>query len=132
MEETLKQILEGQTKIIKRLDNIEIDLSNVKNNMSNIKDDLSNVKNDMSNVKNDISNIKGQLDENSQIVKAIRHNTETTNAEINGLKLNTLSKDALSQLSTKEDINKLHAKLEVLNSRLFHQEAELYELKAMK
>jgi len=125
VEETLKQILNGQSNIIKRLDNIEKDISNVKSN-------ISNVKNDLSNVKIDISNIKGQLDENTQIVKGIRHNTETTNAEINGLKLNTLSKDALSHLSTKDDINKLHSKFEVLNSRLFHQEAELYELKAVK
>jgi len=68
-----------------------------------------------------LGNLEGQLNENTQIVKAIRHNTETTNAEINGLKLTTLSKDALSNLSTKEDINKLHANYEVLNSRLFHQ-----------
>ena len=125
VEETLQQILDGQTKIIKRLDNIE-------NYVLNVKNDISNVKSDLSNVKSDISNIKGQLDENTQIVKGIRHNIETSNAEINGLKLNTLSKDALSHLSTKDDINKLHSKFEVLNSRLFHQEAELYELKAVK
>ena len=79
-----------------------------------------------------LDNLEGQLNENTQIVKAIRHNTETTNAEINGLKLTTLSKDAVSNLSTKEDINKLHAKFEALNSRLFHQETELCELKAVK
>ena len=38
----------------------------------------------------------------------------------------------LERTATKEDINKLNAKFEVLNSRLFHQEAELYELKAVK
>lgn len=38
----------------------------------------------------------------------------------------------LERAATKEDINKLNAKFEVLNSRLFHQEAELYELKAVK
>ena len=103
MEEILKQILEGQNKLIQRIDKLEDDVAT-----------------------------KVQQDENTQIIKAIRHNTETTNAELNGLKLNTLSKDALSNLSTKEDINKLHAKFEVLNSRLFHQEAELYELKAVK
>ena len=103
MEEILKQILEGQNKLIQRIDKLEDDVAT-----------------------------KVQQDENTQIIKAIRHNTETTNAELNGLKLNTLSKDALSNLSTKEDINKLHAKFVVLNSRLFHQEAELYELKAVK
>lgn len=38
----------------------------------------------------------------------------------------------LERTATKEDVNKLNAKFEVLNSRLFHQEAELYELKAVK
>lgn len=38
----------------------------------------------------------------------------------------------LERTATKEDINKLNAKFEVFNSRLFHQEAELYELKAVK
>jgi len=110
MDEILKQILskvsameEGQQKLITRIDKIESDMAT-----------------------------KAQQDENTQIIKAIRHNTETTNAEINALKLTTLSKEALEHLSTKEDVNKLNAKFEVLNSRLFHQEAELYELKAVK
>ena len=79
-----------------------------------------------------VDNMNVQQDENTQIIKAIRHNTEATNAEINSLKLTTLSKDALSHLATKEDTNKLNSKCEVLNSRLFHQEVELYELKAVK
>lgn len=38
----------------------------------------------------------------------------------------------VDNVSDQQDINKLNAKCEVLNSRLFHQEAELYELKAVK
>jgi hypothetical protein len=110
MEEILKQILEDQNTLLQRMGKLE--------------DEISTMKEDMA--------TKIQLDENAQMIKSIFHNTEAANAEIHALKLTTLSKEALSHLATKEDITKLNAKFEVLNSRLFQQEAELYELKAVK
>ena len=139
MEEILKQILsevsalkDGQQKMITRIDKFETKVDNIETKLDKLEIKVDNVETKVDNLEKKVDNVSGQQEENTQMIKAICHNTETTNAEVNALKLTTLSKEALSHLSTKEDINKLNAKFEVLNSRLFHQEAELYELKAVK
>jgi len=45
---------------------------------------------------------------------------------------NLLNKNGASKFATEEDIAALNAKCDVLNSRLFNQEAELYKLKAVE
>lgn len=47
--------------------------------------------------------------------------------ELNGVKHNTSAAP-----TTKDDISLINAKCDVLNSRLFKQEAELYQLKVIK
>lgn len=78
---------------------------------------------EVSSLKSDVSDIKGQLTETNDIVKALLHRTEELDAKMDGLAINTASKEAVADLD---------AKFEVLNARLFHQEAELYKLKAVK
>jgi len=71
-----------------------------------------------------------QLIELSQIVHALRHNSEEVNAQLHNLghSLNVLTGKA----ATKEDVSELSAKFEVLNSRLFQQEAAIHQLKTVK
>ena len=97
-----------------------------------LKAEISAIKEDLSLVKEDLSLVKDQQNENTQFIKAILHNTETANAEINALKLTTLSKEALSHLATKDDLGDTNDHLKALNERLFHQEAALSHLKAVK
>lgn len=44
-------------------------------------------------ITNDISAVKDQLNETNQLVKGLMHNAEASAAELNGLKVNTASKD---------------------------------------
>ena len=108
------------------------ELESMGSGQKELKEDVSNIKKDISNVREDISNVKGQLNENTQIVKALRHRTEELDAKFDGLLTTTATKEAIANLATKEDIAALDSKFEVLNSRLFHQEAELHRLKAVK
>jgi len=117
MEEILKQILnevsglkEGQNQLIARMDRLESEVSAIKSDMAT----------------------KTQQNENTDYIKALLHRTEELDAKFDGLLHNTVTKDALAALATKEDISKLDAKFDILNTRLFHQEAELYQLKAVK
>jgi len=80
--EHITQLTEGQTQIIKRLNNIE----------------------------NDTSNIKGQLDENTQIIKALVHRADELDAKYDCLLHTTATKDLITNLDNKFD---------VLNNRLF-------------
>jgi hypothetical protein len=64
-----------------------------------------------------------------KLFAALMHRTEELDAKFEGLLHSTLTKDAISDLATKEDIALLSAKFEVMNSRMFSQEAELYRLK---
>ena len=110
MEELLKQILS--------------EIKNLKAGQNDLKEEISTIKSDMA--------TKTQQDENSGYIKSLLHCTEEMSAQFDGLLHTTVTKEAIANLASKEDINKLNAKFEVLNSRLFHQEAELYELKAVK
>ena len=83
-------------------------------------------------IKEEITAIKGQQSENSNYIQALLHRSEELDAKFDGLLHNTPSKDALAMLASKDDIANLDSKFEVLNARLFHQEAELYKIKAVR
>ncbi|BBB92016.1 MAG TPA: hypothetical protein PKA28_05930 [Methylomusa anaerophila] len=109
MDEILKQILEGQKQITQRLDRMESNLSDLKTT---------------------VNNIEGQQQENTRIIHALRHNSEEVNAQLHniGHNLNVLT----GKTSTKEDISELNAKFNILNNRLFQQEATIHQLKSVK
>ncbi|MDF2500968.1 MAG: hypothetical protein K0Q77_1682 [Anaerosporomusa subterranea] len=86
----------------------------------------------MADFKDQLGEVKGQLDENTQFIKILLHRTEELDAKFDGLLHTTVTKDTLANLATKEDIAALDSKFEVLNSRLFRQEAELVRIKAIK
>ena len=83
---------------------------------------LKQILSEVSNLKEEVAKVNTRLDTmptKTDLEKAITEQQKDVIA-------------LLERTATKEDINKLNAKFEVLNSRLFHQEAELYELKAVK
>lgn len=83
-------------------------------------------------MREEAGNCKGQLTENTALLQALMPNVELVNAKVDGLTVNTLSKEALADLATKEDIKRLDTKFEIVNSKLFNQEVEIYQLKAVK
>lgn len=87
-----------------------------------IKTDIAELKSKFSAVEQDMASAT-QQNENTRLMKAIQHNTEVLNAKLDGLTITTASKDAIAKLDSKFD---------VLNTRLFQQEAEINQLKAVK
>ncbi len=69
-----------------------------------------------------LDNLEGQVQENTAFIKALLHQTEELDAKFDGLLHTTATKDAIARLD---------AKFEVLNSRLFNQEADIHLLKAV-
>ena len=106
-----KELFEGQRRLLLRVEKIDDNVAGVKQK---------------------VDDIKGQQDEDTRLISALMHRTEKLDAKFDGLLHNTLTKDAIADLATKEDIASLDAKFEVLNSRIFHQEAELFRIKAVK
>lgn len=117
MEEILKQILEGQNQLAK-------EIQSLKNGQQQLTKRLDIIEQDMG--------TKNQQDETIQIVKTIQHNSEVLNAKLDGLTVTTASKEALTNLATKEAIADLSAQFRVLNDRLFRQEVEVDKLKIAK
>lgn len=70
-----------------------------------------------------LDRLEEQVRENTDIIKAVRHNQEFGIAKLEALEMGT---------ANKESIVKLDAKFDVLNDRLFQQEADLRVLKAVK
>ncbi|HAK73228.1 MAG TPA: hypothetical protein DCP36_05905 [Sporomusaceae bacterium] len=81
---------------------------------------LEALSDDIKEVKVQLSNVEGQLKENTSILRVLEHRSEVQAAETEGLKLTT---------ATNEAIERLDAKFDVLNTRLFQQETALQLIK---
>lgn len=105
VEEILKQLLEGQKQLFAAQQQLFSEMSGLNSEVAAMKSDMAT---------------KTQQNENTAIIKAIMHNVETITAKVDGLTVNTASKEAVALLD---------AKFDVLNNRFFQQEADLQLLK---
>ena len=138
MEELLRQILgrldrmeqQNETRfdsLEKRFDSLEVRFDKLENRVGNLEsrfDTLEgrfdalegrfdNLEGRFDTLEGRFDNLEGQVRENTDLLKAIQHNTEVLNAKVEALTLTTASKDAVARLD---------AKFEVLNARLFQQD----------
>lgn len=127
MEKLLIQILEGQNKLFSEVSGLKDgqqqlfkEVSGLKSDVSSLKDGQQQLSKEVSGLKDDIIRLEGKVD---KIANASENDTLSV--------INLMSKK-MDNLATKDDVKKLNSSFEVLNSRLFHQEVELYELKAVK
>ena len=118
MEALLKQLLEGQKELFEGQKQLFTTVDQLAEGQKQILDRLDN--------------LEGQVRENTDFIKAVLHRTDELDAKFDGLLHTTLTKDAISHLATKDDVASLDVKIEALNVRLFHQEAELCRLKIVK
>lgn len=81
---------------------------------------LEALSDDIKEVKGQLFNVESQLEENTSILRVLEHRSEVQAAETEGLKLTT---------ATNEAIERLDAKFDVLNTRLFQQETALQLIK---
>ena len=98
MEKILQQLVEGIAKLV---------------------DGQTQIIKRLDTIENDTSNIKGQLDENTKIIKALIHRADEIDAKYDCLLHTTATKDLITNLDSKFD---------VLNNRLFQQEAKILSL----
>ena len=150
MEGLLKQLIEGQKQLFNEVGSIKNEVSSIKNEVSLIKADVGSLKTDVGSLKTDVSSLKADVGslktdvgslkteiniikdhmvtkddiaESTRILRALEHASQVNAAEIEGSKLNT---------ATRESIQIIDAKFDVLNDRLFKQEAELRLIKTAK
>ena len=129
MEGLLKQLIEGQKQLFNEVGSIKNEVSSIKNEVSLIKADVGSLKTDVGSLKTVINIIKDHMvtkddiAESTRILRALEHASQVNAAEIEGSKLNT---------ATRESIQIIDAKFDVLNDRLFKQEAELRLIKTAK
>lgn len=81
-------------------------------------------------LKEDVSSLKEQTDENTQIIKAIRHNQELTNAKLEGLELTTAKAESVEELQ--KDMNSMQDDLSFLIRRTVTNSDDIRKLKAVK
>ena len=77
---------------------------------------LTSMNERLTSIEQNQGNMSERLNEQSQILQALQHSLEFANAEIEGLKLTVASSDS---------VRLLDAKFDILNTRLFQQEAKL-------
>ena len=157
MEGLLKQLIEGQKQLFNEVGSIKNEVSSIKNEVSlikadvgslktdvgslktdvgSLKTDVSSLKTDVGSLKTDVGSLKTEINiikdhmvtkddiaESTRILRALEHASQVNAAEIEGSKLNT---------ATRESIQIIDAKFDVLNDRLFKQEAELRLIKTAK
>ena len=106
-----------------RFDNLEGRFDTLEGRFDALEDRFTTLEGRFDTIEGRFDNLEGQVRENTDLLKAIQHNTEVLNAKLEALTLTTASKDAVARLD---------AKFEVLNARLFQQEVEIHQLKAIK
>ena len=116
--------LEGRFDALEgRFDNLEGRFDTLEGRFDALEDRFTTLEGRFDTIEGCFDNLEGQVRENTDLLKAIQHNTEVLNAKVEALTLTTASKDAVARLD---------AKFEVLNARLFQQEVEIHQLKAIK
>ena len=115
--------LEGRFDALEgRFDNLEGRFDTLEGRFDALEDRFTTLEGRFDTIEGRFDNLEGQVRENTDLLKAIQHNTEVLNAKVEALTLTTASKDAVARLD---------AKFEVLNARLFQQEVEIHQLKAI-
>ena len=132
MEDVLKQLLVGQKQLFETVDQLAQGQKQLFETVDQLVQGQKQLFEGQKQTLNRLDNIEGQVRENTDFIKAILHRTDELDAKFDGLLHATLTKDAIAHLATKEDTASLDVKLEALNVRLFHQEAELCRLKVVK
>lgn len=106
-----------------RFDRLETEFGGLKTQIGGLETEFDGLKTQIGGLEKRFDGLEEQVKENTEIIKAVRHNQEFGIAKLSALELSTASK---------ESIVKLDAKFDVLNDRLFQQEADLKILKAVK
>lgn len=115
-------------QLMKEFKGVKEEVKGVKEEVSGIKEEVNGLKKEVSVMKEDLIIVKSQLDENTQLTKAIHHRQEITDT-----KLENLSDDVhklQGELSSlKEGQVRQDKILESLAMRSLEQETELRALK---
>ena len=125
MEEILKQILDGQNKIFDRMDTLEKSQSQMLNRMDTLDKGQSQIIERLESVEDEMRH-----GENIQMTKAIKIGAEETNANLNGLLLNTASKDSIANLDKK--IERIAGDVNFLIRKTTEHEDDIRSLKLAK
>ena len=93
--------------------------------------EIQGVKEEVGGLKGELQNVKSQLDENTQLIKALYHRQEETDAKIENLShdVHQIHQELTSFKEGQERQDKI---LESLAMRSLEQETELRELKRIK
>lgn len=90
--------------------------------ITDMKGHMGRMESHMNRMESRMDGMEVQLDENTQIVKALRHSQEYMLAKLDGLEATTAKVETVQKLQASVDL--LHGKYNVLNCRLFVQEAQ--------
>lgn len=132
LEQGQQVLLQGQSRLEERQETLAKGQQKLEQRQQVLESGQLKLEEGQQALQENIGNITGQLNENTALIHAMIHNLEMANAKIDGLVVNTVSKEVLENLANKEDIKRLDTKFEIINSKLFNQEVEIHQLKAVK
>lgn len=120
IDQRFEQIDQRFEQIDQKFEKIDQRFEQINQKFETIDQRFDTLENNFAELKKDVGHIKGQQRENTDMIRALLHNQEVANAKLEALELNT---------ATRESVEKLASKMNVLNQRLFNQEAEVDTLK---
>ncbi|MEC9491088.1 MAG: hypothetical protein UMU04_09050 [Halanaerobiales bacterium] len=81
-----QELLDGIRQVVREeISGVKDDVSSLKSDVSSLKSDVSSLKSDVSTLKTDVSEMKPQLEENTNIVRALLANSEEHGAKFDQL-----------------------------------------------
>ncbi len=95
---------EFQKIVISELHGIKSDISTIKSDIGTLKSELKFVKEDLTALKDRMGNIEEQMNETNEIVKAIRHNQDFSNAKLEALETSTANIEGVQQIQSEVNV----------------------------
>lgn len=128
MEQILQQILQKLDNLENGQKNLENRFDNLESRFDNLESRFDNLENRFISLENEVKDMKSQLDENTQLTKAIYHRQEETDAKLENLSFNhhKLHGDVSN---IKETLQNIKGDIQFTYEKTSQNELEIYRIK---
>lgn len=104
------------------------EIADVKSEMADMKGEIADVKNEMADMKSEIAHLQQQTSENTQLIKAILHRQEESDAKLENLTIHVEKlHDEMS--SMRKDITGIKNEIEYTYQKTSKNELEIFKLR---
>lgn len=133
LESVISEALQPITKEIKelnqRIGGMENEIQDLNQRVGGMENEIQGLNQHVGSIENEMKNMNAQLDENTQITKAIYHRQEETDARLESLSLDVHTMHG-EVILTKEQVADIKKEIEFTYQKTSKNELEIFKLRS--